>query len=176
MEIDTLEYSGWKLQRYPCAYGFICLRYQIPTSFLVPLPGNGSCSRIEPSHPHILFHFTTMLAVDINDFCRQRSAWFHEIKSIIMPNSLILTSSTSFVEYLNAGTQCAKTGEIPRPAGQPTQCGVSCPSFDSVSQITKPSQFNLISFKIPILRSKGLSQGLTDPHAERSWSSSWILS
>ena len=66
----------------------------------------------------------------------------------------------------------AKIGEIPRPAGlgqagRPTQCGVSCPYFASVSQITKPSQFNLISLKIPILRSKGLSQGLTDPHAER---------
>ena len=43
----------------------------------------------------------------------------------------------------------AKTGEIPRPAslgqaGRPTQCGVSCPSLASVSQIKKPSQFNLI--------------------------------
>ena len=40
-----------------------------------------------------------------------------------MPNSLILMSSTSFGEYLNAGTTCAKlgqNGEIPgRPAYTP---------------------------------------------------------
>ena len=37
-----------------------------------------------------------------------------------MPNSLILTSSTSFGEYLNAGTTCTKfgkNGRNPRPAG-----------------------------------------------------------
>ena len=45
-----------------------------------------------------------VLAVNISDSRRQRSAWFHDISSVIMPNSLILTSSTSFVEYLNAGT------------------------------------------------------------------------
>ena len=61
-----------------------------------------------------------VLAVDIGDFRRQRSAWFNETKSIIMPNSLILMSSTSFGEYLNAGTTCMKFGQNgrkPRPAG-----------------------------------------------------------
>jgi len=64
-----------------------------------------------------------VLAVDIGDFCRQLSAWFHETKVIFMPNSLILTSSTSFGEYLNAGTTCTKFGQIgrkPRPAGLST--------------------------------------------------------
>ena len=61
-----------------------------------------------------------VLAVDIGDFRRQRSAWFNETKAIIMPNSLILTSSTSFGEYLNVGTICTKfgtNGRKPRPAG-----------------------------------------------------------
>ena len=61
-----------------------------------------------------------VLAVDIGDFRRQRSARFHETKVIFMPNSLILTSSTSFGEYLNARTRCTKIGQNgrkPRPAG-----------------------------------------------------------
>ena len=52
-----------------------------------------------------------LLAVDIGDFRRQRSTRFHETKVIIMPNSLILMSSTSFDEYLNAGTTCTKFGQ-----------------------------------------------------------------
>ena len=40
-----------------------------------------------------------------------------------MPNSLILTSSMSFGEYLNAGATCTKLGQSgrkPRPAGLST--------------------------------------------------------
>ena len=53
-----------KLQRYPCACGFILQSLKYPTSFLAPLPGNGSYSRIEPSHPCILlFTFSFLLSL-----------------------------------------------------------------------------------------------------------------
>ena len=47
----------WKLQRYPCACRFYSWRYKVPTSFLAPLPGNGSYIIFGLSHPRILFFF-----------------------------------------------------------------------------------------------------------------------
>ena len=45
-----------------------------------------------------------LLAVDFNKFCRQYSFRFHAFRTIILQILLTLTSSTSFGEYLNAGT------------------------------------------------------------------------
>jgi hypothetical protein len=58
MEIDTLEYSRVKATLVSMRLGiFSCSRLKYPTSFLVSLLGNGSCSRIEPSLSEFSFSF-----------------------------------------------------------------------------------------------------------------------
>ena len=114
-----------------------------------------------------------LLAVDICDFRRQRSAWFLETKVIFMPNSLILTSSTSFGEYLNAGTTCmefGQNGRKPRPAGlgqagRPIHLGNSGSSLVRVLMSANTSQSNVVLNKMHKPRSKGLSHDKLGPPA-----------
>jgi hypothetical protein len=57
VEIDTLEYSWVKATLVSmCLHIFSCLHLKYLTSFLAPLLGNGSCSRIKPSSSE--FHFS----------------------------------------------------------------------------------------------------------------------
>ena len=110
---------------------------------------------------HISFYLHVgahMLAVDIVDFRRQRPAWFHKIKVIIMPNSLILTSSISFGEYLNAGTTCMKFGQNGENPGWPAYppCNLGS-SLVRVLMSANTSQSNVVLYKMHKPRLKGLS-------------------
>ena len=60
-----------------------------------------------------------MLAVDLDDFYRQHSFGFHTFRATILLKPLILMSSTSFDEYLNAGTTCMKFAKMGKIPGRP---------------------------------------------------------
>ena len=84
-----------------------------------------------------------------------------------MPNSLILTSSISFGEYLNAGTTCMKFGQNgrkPRLAGLST-LAIQAHPFVRVLMSANTSQSNVVLYKMHKPRPKGLSHDKLGPPA-----------
>ena len=114
-----------------------------------------------------------VLAVDFYDFYRQHFSRIHDLRANTNQIWFILMSSTSFGEYLNAGTTCTKFGQNgrnPRPvglgqAGRPIPHGVWCSSLVRVLMSANASQSNVVSYKIHKPRPKGLSHNKMGPHA-----------
>ena len=82
-------------------------------------------------------------------------------------SELLLTSSTSFGEHLNAGITCMKFGQNgrnPRPAGlYPMEFDAHL--WSECSLFANASQSNAVSYKIHKPRPKGLSHDKMGPHA-----------
>ena len=151
-----------KLWNNPCAYfQFMTLGFAWSSGFILTFCSGGA-----------KFRCGIVLAIDFDDFYYQLFSWFHAFKAIFLINSLTLMSSTSFQDYLNAGTKCMKTGQNWEnsqasslgQACRPTHYGFTCSSFASVFMSSRPSHSKLNSWQIHILRPKGLDHRWMGPH------------
>jgi len=80
---------------------FFCVRLKYPTSFLAPLPGNGSCASLEPSLSMYPFCFTTILTSPQTTTNHMDSTPIHkffapQVKFLEPPQSSKLITASSF--------------------------------------------------------------------------------